>query len=206
MHPSQKIPILFTQVNSNYLSYPFADCYDEKRDALTFSGHQAVIAHPPCRLWSRLRQFSTAPIQEKELAIWAINLVRKNGGILEHPAGSSLFSFMNIPRDGSYDEFGGFILSIHQHWFGYPARKKTYLYICGCTRSQLPSFPLSFNAIEYSVSNSKVLKEIPKRERSTTPSALCEFLFLIQIAIERNKSSKIYHYEKVLCNYRNTLN
>ena len=95
------IPVLFTMQKSNYLQFKECDCYDEKRNALTYNGLTAIIAHPPCRLWSRLRHFSKAPLKEKYLGIWAINKVRGIGGIVEHPAGSSLFRFMNIPMDGS---------------------------------------------------------------------------------------------------------
>lgn len=181
------IPVLFTLPNSNYLQYHFAECYDAERNALTFSGQSAIIAHPPCRLWSRLSRFSTAPPVERILSIWAIIKVRQNGGVLEHPAGSRLFRKMLIPLDGSLDNYGGFVISIDQHWFGFKARKKTYLYIVGCSRSQIPQLTLSFNAITHSVGTSRNYKELDSRQNSITVPALCEWLFEIQRIIEFNK-------------------
>ena len=185
---SSRIPVLFTQSRSHYHSYPFTDCYGIDRNALNYKGTAAVIAHPPCRLWGRLRKFSTAPKAEKYLAMWAIQKVRVNGGVLEHPAGSSLFRTMRIPLDGTPDRTGGFLISIDQHWFGFPARKRTYLYIVGCKRSQLPPFPLRFSAVTHSVSNSRNFIELPKAQRSETVPALCQWLFQVQRTIEKNKS------------------
>lgn len=183
-----KIPVLFTLPGSHYKTYSFADCYDAERNALTFSGHTAIIAHPPCRLWGRLSHLSTAPQVERLLALWAIQKVRTNGGILEHPAGSRLFSKMLIPLDGSPDQTGGFLISINQHWFGFKAQKRTYLYIVGCSRSQLPPLPLSFDAITHSVSSSRNYLELDKKQNSVTVPQLCEWLFEIQRIIEQNKA------------------
>lgn len=188
---TSKIPVLFTQSRSFYNSYSFTDCYDLARNAINFKGSEAVIAHPPCRLWSRLHKFSTAPKAEKLLAMWAVQKVRVNGGILEHPAGSSLFKKMLIPMDGSPDRSGGFIVSIDQHWFGFPARKRTYLYIVGCQRAQIPPFPLRFSAITHSISSSPNYLELPKAQRSETVPLLCEWLFSIQRIIEQNKINNL---------------
>ena len=182
------IPILFTLPNSNYKKYHFTDCYDEEKNALNYRGQAAIIAHPPCRLWGRLRHMSKAPQVERILAIWAIIQIRKVGGILEHPAGSRLFRKMKIPLDGSPDQYGGFVISINQHWFGFQAKKRTYLYIVGCTRSQIPQLPLNFSAITHSVSSSKNYLELDKSKNSVTAPKLCEWLFEIQRIIEQNKS------------------
>jgi len=183
----EKIPILFVLPGSQYKTYPFTDCYDEERNALLFSGNDAIIAHPPCRLWGRLSHFSKAPPIERLLAIWAIIQVRKNGGILEHPAGSRLFRKMRIPLDGTTDQYGGYLISINQHWFGFQARKRIYLYILGCTRSQLPQVPLNFSAITHSVSTSRNYLELDKSKNSVTVPQLCEWLFEIQRIIQSNK-------------------
>lgn len=182
-----KIPILFTLPGSNYTKYSFTDCYDVNRNALSYKGTAAIIAHPPCRLWGRLSHLSKAPKSERLLAIWAIIKVRANGGVLEHPAGSRLFRKMNIPLDGSPDHYGGFVISINQHWFGFQAQKRTYLYIVGCSRSQLPPFPLSFNAVTHSISSSRNYLELDKSKNSVTVPQLCEWLFEIQRIIETNK-------------------
>lgn len=181
------IPVLFCLPNSNYKKYPFTDCYDLERNALNYNSDLAIIAHPPCRLWGRLSHLSTAPKVERLLAIWSIIQVRKNGGILEHPAGSRLFKKMLIPLNGQPDSYGGFLISINQHWFGFKAQKRTYLYIVGCKRSELPAMPLSFDAITHSVSTSPNFLKLYKKQHSVTVPALCEWLFEIQRIIESNK-------------------
>lgn len=123
------IPVLFAQRNSTYKAIG-CDVYDGKRNALNFSGGVPAIYHPPCRLWSRLRKFSNAPPFEKFYAIWAVHMCRMYGGIVEHPMGSSLWPYMRLPRPGERDRWG-FTVSINQYDYGHPARKSTYLYICG---------------------------------------------------------------------------
>ena len=68
------VAVLFVNKNSVYKTLSGVDCYDEEKDALTWQGGTPVVAHPPCRLWCRLRNLSTAPIQEKELT-WTITRV-----------------------------------------------------------------------------------------------------------------------------------
>jgi hypothetical protein len=84
------IAVLFARKDSIYKSFPDCDVYDIERDALTWPGGMPCIAHPPCRLWGKLRHFSTAPQSEKALGHWAIKQVRQWGGIAEHPASSGL--------------------------------------------------------------------------------------------------------------------
>lgn len=92
--------VLFVERNSIYKTFPGLDCYDEDRDARTFPGGMPVIAHPPCRLWGRLRSFSTAPESEKDLARFAVAMVRQWGGVLEHPAHSTLWKDRGLPLPG----------------------------------------------------------------------------------------------------------
>ena len=185
------IPILFTESNSFYKSLPGTDCYDIKRNALTFQGESAVIAHPPCRLFSRLRAFSTAPQSEKELAYFALSVIQQNGGILEHPANSILWKEKNLPFGNQIDEFGGFTLSVDQHWFGHPARKNTWLYIVGLSPGQLPNYSLKFDAIQFKqdkADNKSGKKEIPKKLRNATPPDFARWLLEIARLINEKKN------------------
>lgn len=134
------ISVLFATKNSVYKTIPGLDVWDEDRNALNWPGKNRGIFHPPCRKWSRwLRHFSTAPESEKHLAIWAVHQVRKWGGVLEHPACSTLFDHMTLPRPGRRDEYG-LTICVEQFWFGHKCRKASWLYICGV--ESIPPIPL----------------------------------------------------------------
>jgi hypothetical protein len=79
---------------------------------------------------------------EKNLARLAVSLVREFGGVLEHPANSTLWPSQRLPMPGDRDQFGGWTLPITQHWWGHPAEKRTWLYIVGCEPSELPDMPM----------------------------------------------------------------
>lgn len=180
---SAKVPVLFTQPRSVY-DLLGCDTYNLARSAYSFQDNRPVIAHPPCRLWSRLRKFSTAPRCEMLTAIWAVYVIRQNGGVLEHPAASALWPFMQLPLPGHYDSYGGYSISINQHWFGHKARKNTLLYIKGVPLQHLPSIPLNFDAVTHCVSSSKKklsrLPALSKKERSATPLAFAKWLIQVQ--------------------------
>lgn len=190
------ITVLYVDQDSDYYKYP-VDCYSKKRNALNYKGTNSIIAHPPCRLWSRMRTFSTAPPEERLLAHHAIKLIHKNGGILEHPAASTLFP-KYLPLPGTTDKFNGFTICIDQNWFGHPCRKKTLLYIKGINPSQLPPIPYSLDRIEYTVSSSKkktAKKEVSKKWRSKTPQLLIEYLIETANIISANRTTTPQHYQ-----------
>ena len=185
-----KTVVLFTCKNSIYNKL---DCetYDINRDARTYTGNKAVIAHPPCRAWGKLKAFANPRIDEKDLAVFAIDTIRKNGGILEHPAGSSLFTHMNIPLIGC-DKFGGYVIKIRQSDFGHRAEKKTLLYVCGISKRELPQMPISFERIDYCIGKTKnsPLKYVNYSEREATPVQLAKWLIEIVKIIEQKKNEK----------------
>ena len=184
------IPVLFTQEKSNYNNFKIFDCYDLKRNALSYSDRIPIIAHPPCRMFSKLRGLSSAPLSEKKLAFFALSKVRQFGGVLEHPRSSTLWIDGNFNLDGSVDSYGGFLRSVDLSWFGYPARKKTMLYFCGITPGQLPPFPISLDAITHVISSTarSNKKEIPKNMRSDTPLPMIEFFIEVMKIINEKKS------------------
>jgi hypothetical protein len=100
-----------------------------------------VIAHPPCRLWGQLYKLSTAPESERELALFAVDMVRQCGGVLEHPRGSKLWKAKGLPEPGAgVDEHGGWTYQLDQAWMGHKAAKSTWLYICGVAPAEAPPF------------------------------------------------------------------
>lgn len=116
--------------------------FDADRDAKNYSGREPVIAHPPCRAWGCLSHMANVIESEKQLAPWAVRLVQRNGGILEHPEKSKLWRHCNLPKPDEFpDEFGGYTILIDQYWFGHVANKPTHLYICGVDPSKLPQIP-----------------------------------------------------------------
>lgn len=183
------IPVLFTQVDSNYNLFDCFDTYDKNRNAFTYYNRLPLIAHPPCRKFSRLRTFSTAPVKEKQCAFFALSQVRQFGGILEHPRSSTLWQAGNFDLSGHIDNYGGFLRSVNLSWFGFPAEKKTMLYFVGISPDELPHFPLSFTAPLYSIGNSKHnrLQELPKKYRSSTPLPMIEY-FIQVMNIINNKN------------------
>lgn len=184
-----KIPVLFTAHNSLYNDNDIFDCYDVERDAFSYTGRSPLIAHPPCRLFSRLRKFSTAAIKEKQCAFFALARIRRFGGILEHPRSSTLWQDGNFNLDGSVDEYGGFLRSVNLSWFGFPAQKKTMLYFVGIQPGSLPSFPMSLNAITHVISSSgnTEKKELSALYRSQTPQLMIDYFLEVMAIITDNK-------------------
>lgn len=178
------ITVLYVRRDSQYKKYSNVDCYDIDRDARLYAGSNTVIAHPPCRGWGRLRGLAKPRDGEKELAIQAVQVVRTNGGILEHPESSDLWRHCELPRPHpnkiTIDQYGGFTFPVAQHWFGHKARKNTWLYICGIRPDQLPDFPLHLGEAMYLISSGKRTKswkkEVTKAEREHTPTLLIEWL------------------------------
>lgn len=134
------VSVLFAARDSVYKRFPGLDVWDEERDALNWPGGNPAVFHPPCRLFCMLRKFSTAPEAEKELAYWSVGQVRKWGGVLEHPAHSTLWEDCNLPKPGKWDGYG-FTYGTDQWWFGNPGRKRTWIYVCDLAPKELPDVP-----------------------------------------------------------------
>jgi hypothetical protein len=175
------ITVLFVRKDSIYKKLG-VDCWDIERDARLWQGGNPVIAHPPCRAWGQLAHLAKPRPDEKELAIWSIDQIRKNGGVLEHPRASKLWKHMNLPVGQMIDEYGGFSICVNQSWFGHSCEKKTMLYICGCSPSDLPSYPVSFDLVLFTVGTNKKTKdcnrkkECPKKHREATPLSFAQWL------------------------------
>lgn len=168
--------VLYTQKNSIHNKLG-CDCWDIIRDARKYDGNSPVIAHPPCRAWGKLKNFAKPRPDEKELALHAINVIRKNGGVLEHPKDSGLWPNI-LPLPGTIDEYGGWTLFVHQKWFGHKAQKKTYLYIVGCKPKDIPDYPISFDVPTHIINFTKQNGKTPvsKKEREATPYDLAKWL------------------------------
>lgn len=107
------------------------DVFDIERDARTFDFSSPVVAHPPCRAWGKLAHFAKPRPDEAALAVWALEVVRRCGGVLEHPISSKLWAYFGL-RPGVRDSFGGLLVPIRQCDYGHRAQKITGLYMVRC--------------------------------------------------------------------------
>ena len=166
------IPVLFTCRSSPYLALPFCDCWDARRDATTYSEGLPVIAHPPCARWGKFASYDGhTPGDDGGLGDFAVETVRRFGGILEHPAHSGLFArhFMPQPRTG-LDLWGGFTVEVNQSAYGHRALKPTWLYCVGVD----PSYPWRLGR----GAPTKSIPDLGKAERERTPISLAHELVL----------------------------
>lgn len=162
------ISVLCAKKNSVYKTIPGVDVWDHERDAYFFTGSNPVITHAPCAQWSRMKAFANDRPDEKELAFFCLKNVIRNGGIFEHPAGSTFFKEAGVEKN---------IYSVDQVWWGFPAIKKTYLFFHNCKPL---AFPVLSNVATHTFfgPNQKRdgKKEMSKAQRSTTVLAFAEYL------------------------------
>ena len=190
MLTDRQIAVLFARRDSIYFSLADCDVWDAARNALLWPGGVPCIAHPPCRLWGQLRQFSSAPAEEKDLGPWAIAQVRRWGGVVEHPASSGLWAATGCPTPAQgHDRYEGWTLGIHQYWFGHRACKPTWLYIVGCEPSATPPVPLVLGEAMHVIGRKRpyAKPEVSKREREATPPALAHWL--VEVAHQCRKEA-----------------
>lgn len=176
------IAVLFARQDSIYKTVPGCDVFDIDRDARSWSGGCPVIAHPPCRAWGALRFLAKPRPDEKDLAYFAVDMVRAWGGVLEHPAGSTLWPAAALPAPTLRDRWGGWTFPISQKWWGHRAEKKTFLYIVGIEPHELPPYPFEMGEASHVIgdsgraSNGTKRPEVSKAEREHTPPLLAHWL------------------------------
>mgnify|MGYP003493093766 FL=1 len=161
--------------NSIYKSIDGVDCYDIDRDVRTFSGGCQVVAHPPCRSWSAYTAHQAKPIPgEKELGPLCVDILRRNGGVLEHPAHSRLFDATGMPRPGR--RIGDLMtIAVSQAWWGYPMLKMTWLCFCGVDLRDL-EIPFVEHDSRSGVGDRRRQQLMSKHQRSATTPACAWWL------------------------------
>jgi hypothetical protein len=174
--PSPVVAVLCAQKHSVYKTHPECDVFDVDRNAFTFAGRMPVIAHPPCRSWGVLSHFVKGNVEaEKALAGWCLAQVQRNGGVLEHPAHSRLFTACNLPRPGhDVDVHGGFTLGVEQWWWGHLGQKATWLYIVGIRPANVSEIPFRMKT-----SGCKDIGFCSSHQRSATPVAFAAWLIAL---------------------------
>lgn len=163
------VSVLFARSDSCYFELG-ADVWDMARDARNYAGSNPVICHPPCRGWGRLRHWAKPRPDEKALALFAVDQVRRCGGVLEHPWGSTLWHAAGLPHPGKVDAWGGWTLLVDQGWWGHPAPKPTYLYIVGVTKDEIGDLP-----VQVQRAKGRTL-DLSPADRERTPPAFARFL------------------------------
>jgi len=179
----RQIAALFVRADSVYKTMAGVDAWDELRDARRWPGGGPAVAHPPCRIWAKLRQFAKAsdPVAERQLAIDAVRQVREFCGVIEHPAESTLWAHCGMPTPGrAPDAFGGWTAEIRQCDWGHRAEKRTWLYIVGVHPDDLPALPPRAEPTGVIKPQRGVLRDhrkiVTKAEREHTPPAFAAWL------------------------------
>lgn len=162
------VAVLFVRERSVYRKLAGCDVWPASRDARGYRGGYPVVAHPPCRSWGRLRRLAKPRADERDLAFFAVDAVRRCGGVLEHPAFSGLWAVAGLPWPGCRDDFGGFTLPIWQSWFGHRAPKPTWLYVVGVEPVDLPALPFD---LVYPAGRVESMG-VPERERTPVDLAV----------------------------------
>lgn len=140
------VAALYVLARGPYANMPGVDPWPAKRNALCFPGGMPVVAHPPCGPWSRsvMHQTKLSLSQGPWLAPAAVCEVRRDGGLLEHPAESLLWeeSWLRLPYPEPYrqrtlagpdrDAWGGWKVELDQSGFGHPlGHKRSWVYMVG---------------------------------------------------------------------------
>lgn len=137
------ITALFVESNGVYFCDKRIDPFDIKRNALTYSGFNPVIAHPPCQLWGKMAKVNykrwggehNRPGNDGGCFKFALDSVNRCGGVLEHPAQTYAFQAYSIPKPvrGRWLQIDikTWVCEVWQSAYGHKANKATWLYYSG---------------------------------------------------------------------------
>lgn len=173
--PERTVAALCVAPNSGYKAMPGVECYDQARDVRSFPGGMPVVAHPPCRAWSAYTAHQAKPAPgEKELGLLCAEWLRREGGVLEHPAHSRLFEAARLPMPGQ--RLGDlFTVPVLQAWWGYPMRKATWLCFSRVDL-QLLDFPHCEHDSRAGIGDRRRQQVMSKHQRAATVPTLAEWL------------------------------
>lgn len=167
-----------------YGSMKGVDAWGVERDGRLYDGPHSVVAHPPCAQWGRLSWRALPDADAKACGPRAIEQARLYGGVVEHPADSTLWRHCKlIPPGFMQDRWGGWTMEIDQTRWGHPCAKRTWLYIVGVKRSDLPPIPPPREPTHVIVASNAANgygRHLPKSQRHLTPPAFAEWL--VQVA------------------------
>lgn len=104
--------------------------------------------------------------------MFALDIVRRVGGVIEHPAHSRAWGKHRLPQPGYFDHFGGWTARVNQSRFGHRALKPTWLYIVGT--ETLPPIPETRKLCEL-----VPVENMCKAERERTPEEFATWLIVL---------------------------
>jgi hypothetical protein len=161
--------------NSAYKTIPGVHCYDKARDVRTFTGGMPVVTHPPCRAWSAYTSHQAKPEPgEAELGLLCADWLRREGGVLEHPAHSRLFEAARLPMPGQ--RIGNlYTMLVLQAWWGYAMRKATWLCFSKIDLSDL-SLPYQQHDSRSGHGDRRRQQVMSKQQRAATTPAMAAWL------------------------------
>jgi len=140
---SPSVAALFVQPDGCYAGLETVDPWPQSRDARRYNGPLPVVAHPPCQLWgpmaavnfSRWGGDHNKPGNDGGCFQFAVDAVRKWGGVLEHPAATRAWSAHNltspVTMGWQLTIDGGWVCEVWQSAYGHRANKATWLYYYG---------------------------------------------------------------------------
>jgi len=196
------VDVLFVADKSIYKTMKDVNAYDKDRDARTCPGILPAVAHPPCRTWGNLRTcvpVTWDTIDEHDLGPWAVDHIRRAGGVLEHPAGSRLFRHCRCGQSFAPDEWGGWTMDVDQFHWGHRAAKPTRLYVVGCSPADVPATPHRDGEPEFCITQGHGIREVdelfksrlPDWERAATPPAFAQWLVTLARLCRHNKEVSV---------------
>lgn len=163
------VAALFVQPAGCYANLRGVDPWPESRDARTYAGPHPVVAHPPCATWGRYAHKAGGKGNDGGCFASALASVRRWGGILEHPSTSAAWAAFGLPRPWDPpDAWGGWSLTVLQHWWGHDALKPTLLYVCGVASVTVPPC-----AIRPTL---RPLEHLSKVQRAASPPAFAAWM------------------------------
>lgn len=190
------IAALYVQPDGVYAEVPDVELWDERRDARNYAGPYPVVAHPPCQRWGRM-----APVNQARYGLpigddggcfaAALAVVRRFGGVLEHPAESKAWQAYRLPWPPSQgwqrDLDGGWCCEVHQGNYGHRARKRSWLYAVGAELPELRwgkgSSPTAWIATCQGYPRARLaalgIGQLGKKEANATPPEFRDVLLAI---------------------------
>lgn len=168
------VAALYVQAWGSYYGLPGVDPWDEARDARLYNGPHPIVAHPPCRVWSRAQPNRSLIGKDDDCFRSALVALRRFGGVIEHPASSAAwrhFGFNIPPMHGGWvnaDFHGTWTCHVEQGHYGHFAPKATWLL---AFRTELPSLRWGRSDATGSVAGARSV-----HRRNRTPEAFRQLL------------------------------